>query len=75
MAQLSEAGIETRPFFYPMHTLPMYEKDVVGMSFPVADRLSKNGLNLPSSALLSNEDVHYVCNQILQVFERSRITR
>jgi perosamine synthetase len=75
MAKLAAVGIETRPFFYPMHTLPMYQKDAAGLSFPVADRLSKTGLNLPSSASLSNEDVNYVCAQISRIFQRSRMTR
>jgi len=75
MAKLAEVGIETRPFFCPMHTLPMYQKDGASMSFPVADRLSKTGLNLPSSASLSKEDVNYVCAQIFRIFQRSRMTR
>jgi perosamine synthetase len=75
MALLAEAGIETRPFFFPMHTLPMYQDAASDLSFPVADRLSKNGLNLPSFAALSNENVDYVCNQIIRIIERSRCKR
>jgi perosamine synthetase len=71
MTGLAEAGIETRPFFYPMHALPMYQKDVDGVSFPVADRLAKNGLNLPSSATLSHKDVSYVCSQIIRILGRN----
>jgi perosamine synthetase len=69
MARLAEAGIETRPFFYPMHTLPMYQKDAAGMRFPVANHLAINGLNLPSSAALSHEDVSYVCNKLIRILE------
>jgi perosamine synthetase len=61
MRVLDEAGIETRPFFYPMHTLPMYEQDNEGKEFPVADDLASRGLNLPSSATLAREDVARVC--------------
>jgi len=57
-------GVDTRPFFYPVHTLPPYEALGEGREFPVADRLAARGLNLPSSALLSREDVEYVCEAL-----------
>jgi perosamine synthetase len=57
IAALDEAGIETRPFFYPMHTLPMYRQDNAGREFPVAEDLARRGVNLPSSAALTREQV------------------
>jgi perosamine synthetase len=62
--QLDEQGIETRPFFYPMHILPPYEDRDGDDKFPVTTALSKRGINLPSSAKLSREDVKYVCQAI-----------
>jgi len=59
MQVLEERGVETRPFFYPLHTLPPYEGSSSG-SFPVAEFLAARGLNLPSSALLTQDDVEYV---------------
>jgi perosamine synthetase len=67
MGLLAERGIETRPFFYPLHTLPPYEESVGGRSFPIAENLAARGLNLPSSALLSREDVAYVAREISRV--------
>jgi perosamine synthetase len=64
MAALDNAGIETRPFFYPLHTLPMYRDLNEGKEFPVADDLARRGVNLPSSATLKREDVGYVCGQL-----------
>ncbi|MGB3905975.1 MAG: DegT/DnrJ/EryC1/StrS family aminotransferase [Anaerolineae bacterium] len=72
MARLADAGIETRPFFYPMHTLPMYRDLAKGRSFPVADRLAARGFSLPSSATLSGEDVDYVCDQLISILEAGR---
>src|SRR5205085_492302 len=43
---LRELGIETRPLFYPAHTMPMYAGG--GGRYPVADDLSRRGINLPS---------------------------
>lgn len=67
MQQLQQSGIETRPFFYPMHILPPYADGADDTEFPVADAVSANGLNLPSSATLSREDVEYVALKILDL--------
>jgi perosamine synthetase len=60
MAALDAAGIETRPFFYPLHTLPMYRARCRGGEFPVAESLAARGVNLPTSALLKRDEVAYV---------------
>jgi perosamine synthetase len=59
--QLRERGIDTRPFFYPVHTLPMYQ---TGQSLPVAEELSRRGLNLPSGATLTAAQVDYICDTL-----------
>ena len=64
MRRLDEAGIETRPFFYPMHTLPMYRESVAGRVLPVAGDVAMRGMNLPSSVLLTAGDVEYVCDNL-----------
>jgi perosamine synthetase len=67
MAALADAGIETRPFFYPLHTLPMYSAANEGKVFPVAEDLGRRGVNLPSSATLTREDVEYICHALRQL--------
>jgi len=57
MGLLSQAGIETRPCFYPMHILPPYKQ--VG-AFPIADTWSSRGINLPTHQKLTKEDARYV---------------
>jgi len=64
MARLAAAGVETRPFFYPVHTLPPYAELQPG-PFPVAEQLATHGINLPSGATLTAEDVEYVSNALL----------
>ena len=71
MARLAEAGVETRPFFYPMHTLPMYQGLALGQAFPVAERIAAGGVNLPSSASLSEDDIDFVCEQLIQTLQRT----
>ena len=62
--KLAESGIETRPFFYPMHTLPMYSVSNKEETFPVSEKIAARGLNLPSSSNLTPEDIVFICQQI-----------
>jgi perosamine synthetase len=65
---LEENGIETRPLFYPVHTMPMYSKEY--HRFPVAESLGWRGINLPSYPDLTEEQVDYICNLIKKYFDK-----
>jgi perosamine synthetase len=54
---LRTRGIDSRPFFHPLDTLPPYRGAPVR---PVALHLSQCGINLPSAPSLSDEQVAYV---------------
>jgi perosamine synthetase len=60
MARLLEQGIETRPFFHPMHHLPPYHQHDGDSAFPITTNLAARGINLPSSALLTRDDIAYI---------------
>lgn len=64
MAALAKRGIETRPFFSPMHVLPPYEPLAAGQRFPVADRLASRGITLPTWAGLQPDDVEFICEAL-----------
>ncbi|MDI6826374.1 MAG: DegT/DnrJ/EryC1/StrS family aminotransferase [Candidatus Aenigmarchaeota archaeon] len=64
MNRLEKAGIETRSFFIPIHKQPIYAKYYKKQKFPVADELSKKGINLPSGSTLKKEEIKYVCESI-----------
>jgi perosamine synthetase len=64
MKRLKEQGIETRPFFIPVHNQPIYANQKV---MPVAEKLSSQGLSLPSSAHLSTENVELVAKKISEL--------
>lgn len=61
MKALAERGIETRPVFYPLHTLPPYVKGHAGRPMPVCEQMAASGMNLPTWSGMSEEDVDYVC--------------
>lgn len=63
---LKEKGIETRPVFYPVHTMPMYATSY--QKHAVAEDIGWRGINLPSYPALTTEDVDYICNAIKAYF-------
>lgn len=66
-SMLRAAGIDSRPFFYPVHTLPMYN---TGQSLPVAESLGQRGINLPSGASLTSDQIDYICDTIARLARR-----
>jgi perosamine synthetase len=68
MAHLQERGIETRPVVHPLHTLPPYLNASQAERFPVAERIARYGINLPTWAGLTGEDVRYVCDSLLECY-------
>jgi len=64
MKKLELEGIETRTCFYPIHIQPIYAKQYEQQRFPVAEELSRKGVNLPSGNNLTTDNVIYVCECI-----------
>lgn len=64
----NENGIETRPTFHPVHTMPMYN---TGEKFEVAEDLGKRGINLPSYPELSEADIKYITDKINNFYNGS----
>ena len=59
--KLAADGIDTRSIFLPMHALPMY---ATRKKFPISAGLAQNGLSLPSSPLLDEDDIDRICEVI-----------
>lgn len=59
---LSSAGVETRPLFYPVHTMPMYASKF--QRHPVAESLGWRGINLPSWPELNKGQVEFISRVI-----------
>jgi perosamine synthetase len=68
---LGNAGIETRPLFYPIHTMPMFSARYQQHS--VAENLGRRGINLPSWADLEEKDVDYIINEIKSFYNNCKL--
>lgn len=60
MADLRVRGVDSRPYFYPVSDMPMYEH----ANTPVAHRVFASGINLPSYFDITQSDVGYICEQV-----------
>jgi perosamine synthetase len=68
---LAESNIETRTFFYPLHSQPSYIKKynritsrVPKTKFSVSDKMFDEGVCLPSWVGISEEEIEYICEKI-----------
>lgn len=66
--RLRENGIETRPLFYPAHTMPMYSSHY--QRYPVAENLAWRGINLPSWPGISAAQVSEICSVVAGYYKR-----
>ena len=69
MNKLHEIGVGTRPFFYPMHKQPVFNK--MGLfkneSCPNAEYLAEKGFYIPSGLALTWEQAVIVSNSIKKI--------
>jgi perosamine synthetase len=73
MQALSERGIDTRPFFHPLSSIPAYkdspEASRAAQRNTVSYDISARGINLPSGLNLTPELVKRVCDAVKAVLE------
>ncbi len=71
MARLNELGVGTRPFFWSMHEQPVFRKMgmFAGESYPVAERIARRGLYLPSGLALTDEQIERVASAVKEILQ------
>ncbi len=64
--RLRNEGVDTRPFFLGMHEQPALQQKglFLGEKHPVAERLARKGLYLPSGMALTQQQVDRVCEAV-----------
>jgi perosamine synthetase len=73
MKWLSDNGVGTRPFFYPMHKQPVLTKMGLfkGQSFPVSERLYERGFYIPSGLALTKEQIYNVVERVIDMIKHN----
>ena len=69
MRRLGESGIGTRPFFWPMHRQPVFERMglFAGERYPVAEALGTHGFYLPSGLGLTATQTDTVAERVKEL--------
>jgi perosamine synthetase len=70
---LSTNGIETRPFFYPMHIMPVYSwvENCVG-TMRVSEDIASRGICLPTFYDLNEDEIVYIAKKIKDFYEAQK---
>lgn len=68
--ELTVRGVQTRPFFIGMHEQPVLRERgwFAGETYPVTDRIARQGLYLPSGLALTTSQMDEVVSSVLDVF-------
>lgn len=69
MRRLAAAGIGTRPFFWPMHEQPVFQKLglFAGERYPVAEMLARRGFYLPSGVALTPVQISTAAQRLKEI--------
>jgi len=69
IAALHGRGIGSRPFFWPMHEQPVFVRSGMfnGESYPVAERIARHGIYLPSGIGLTDSQIRSVAKETREI--------
>lgn len=64
ITKLKEKNIDSRRFFYPINILPPYRQSG---DFKISNKISKQGISLPSSVNLTEKEINFICNTVIEI--------
>lgn len=70
--KLMKAGIQTRPFFYPLHLQTIFKKENIKFKngkCKNAEHIAKFGLYLPSGLGLNKKEINFICKTIKNILK------
>ena len=76
IAEFKTRDIDTRPFFYPLSSLPAYshleQAKIARQQNKVAYQISPQSINLPCALNMTEEQVRFVCENLRQMITCAR---
>ncbi len=74
MEKLQKKGVPTRPFFYPLSSLPAYPncESIYKPKNPVAYDISSRGINLPCALNLTEDQIRFIANGIKELVQETK---
>lgn len=79
MSELDVRGIDSRPFFHPLSSLPAFAHAMDGKRAHTQNHISyaisSKGVNLPSAQSLTESDINYVCDSVIEILCAHEVRR
>jgi len=69
ISYLHENGIDARPVFSLIHEMPHHKKESI---MPIAKKISRNSLSLPSFVGLTEDKVRFICEKISLFLDKNK---
>lgn len=70
--KLMRNGIETRPVFYPLDTMPPYLGFGNGCEYEVSHDIGRRGISFPSSVLIGEHEINRIMGKVKELFDSSK---
>jgi perosamine synthetase len=70
-SELLALGIETRPFFFPLNSMPPYIDYKKSESLSNSIWLSEHGLSLPTSVDLTDGELQFITRSVIELVKRN----
>ena len=64
-------GIETRPFFYCMNEMEIYDIYPRSKNLKISNDISRNGISLPTGSSISDEQIDIICEGFLNCIKEN----
>ncbi|MCA3262790.1 MAG: DegT/DnrJ/EryC1/StrS family aminotransferase [Telmatospirillum sp.] len=75
MARLADAGVDSRPVFFCLHDMPPYKGFAGNRSFANAAHISAEGVSLPSSTSISDDELAFVADTVARLVAACRLAK
>lgn len=70
LKEMKLKGIDTRPIFYPLHSMPPYQHCKTSKTMTKTERFSKAGISLPSSLNLTENDIEFIAKTLIAICDK-----
>jgi len=72
MERLQKLGLPTRPFFYPLSSLPAYPgmEAIYHPQNPISYDICARGINLPGALIMTEAQIDRVCDGVRRIFKK-----
>ncbi len=74
MDKMLKNGVETRAVFFPLHEMPPYKNYPTKSTFKNANHISAQGISLPSSVNITQEELDNMSNALHSIFKTQHIS-